>query len=152
MSSTLALLRVENTCKRGKNYSLSGKPLTLDQRRWRGSTPLPSLWRLWAEVRPVLPSPLERSAPSLRPGLAACGCGGFAAPQDHARLELRISRCCTNTREKGSAPTSCRQPPVSPNTARDWPVCAGEGTAKEAGAPWELLSEGEAGRWPWDLA
>lgn len=28
---------MENHCKRGKNYSLSGEPLTLDQRCWLGS-------------------------------------------------------------------------------------------------------------------
>jgi len=38
-SSTLALLcAMENACKRGKKYLLSGDPLTLGQRRWSGTT------------------------------------------------------------------------------------------------------------------
>lgn len=31
------LCAMENNCKRGNNYSISGEPLTLDQRCWPGT-------------------------------------------------------------------------------------------------------------------
>lgn len=95
---------------------------------WPAIAPLPSGGKLPVDVESLLP------------------------PWGHGRLEFKISRCCTNAREKESAPSSCcPSPPRSqPCKARPGPVLIG--TAEEADMPCDLVSEGEAGHCPWGLS
>lgn len=81
----------------------------------------------------------------LRSGPAACGCREFAVPQDHRRFVLKISRCCANTGEKGSAPTRCCWPSVR---SQPFKVPAGAGGGMLGAVRQGLKWDPGTGGWP----
>lgn len=143
MSSTVILLcAMENTCKRGKSYSLSGEPLILDQRRWpRAMVAFAFTWRLWAEVRAGLPLPPQPSAPVTEAWASCLWLWRVYCPRGSREAWIKNFQVLHKHRRKGICPNqllpaSCEVPTLQGAGLCWW------GTAKEA---WGAMGAGGQG-------